>query len=920
MSFVKRTISNLTQRLRDVDAARVVFWVCIVAWGVRLAFLSFPWRVFNLETQVDNPELVYAGAEFVHTNDWAERWGMVETRTPKESVPWMMAHLIWAGLMPGVGPIAYALSLIYSVIAALALMGAAGRIYDARSHADGAPASADSLKPSPRGALLAALAVSLSPLLLNYSTLLFDSMQSAMFASLSVYFLSDRRWNPISLLLGGISLGLLYVAGDASEPVALALVVGCLPGIVAPLFQSELSLIKRLLRVALLPVCGYGAALFVAWIFLHWSRYAGSPLMERLLDPAGLKADWSVKPAQGWGTLKGDWFRQMMELDPLIEWLLAASAVFLFRSRALGLPKKIALAVLLIPVFVLLYFATPRVSDRSLFSVILFGVLALPLMLLSPREGVVPKGSPAQNFAPLGLPGLCIASALILFYYTRWSALSIMPRQTFSAWPVLLLTFLAAPLFVFRERFSAFLKLGALVGGVIFSLGVASAFLTKNAEYRAIAHTSLHPQRTKIDYGILMADLRPYKEIKGDLRRAFHSFGTIWPLFPGYLYDAPEFSPAEVHRRLKDAELEWIAGFGFDLFSRFAYEAPDPTVKALPPPGTPETPLKVKPDRSIGGDVFYSPGYNRGLELRPVGSRGGRITEAAATITLPTHCKEPMLTTFGLEWGSVTPNVPITPPLVAKLKLQIEVEGNIIASLDTMIFPKVPDGNWALGRTTFYETYMTPIMATKPEMDFRLLARLELPVDPTLKGEPNYAYCPPVSCYIRRPYITGRPYPLTVISGFASLLAADETMDLYQNFDNKLSMLALARAGLGAQGKSVGAHWKTALWTGKRENELVFAGSYADVTKCVMEINGKPILEFVPQKEDGLWEQDGISLRMKYMGDNMGSHALFGLRLPDGFSPPNTPIEIRVLVLNGKDGQSWFGVRGLTDATKLPQF
>ncbi|MBI3737309.1 hypothetical protein HY256_12455, partial [Candidatus Sumerlaeota bacterium] len=42
------------------------------------------------------------------------------------------------------------------------------------------------------------------------------------------------------------------------------------------------------------------------------------------------------------------------------------------------------------------------------------------------------------------------------------------------------------------------------------------------------------------------------------------------------------------------------------------------------------------------------------------------------------------------------------------------------------------------------------------------------------------------------------------------------------------------------------------------------------------------------------------------------------LRLPEGYSPPNQSVQLAVRVTQAKEGQAWFGIRAMSDASAFP--
>ncbi|MBI1785874.1 hypothetical protein HYR69_12085 [Candidatus Sumerlaeota bacterium] len=147
-------------------------------------------------------------------------------------------------------------------------------------------------------------------------------------------------------------------------------------------------------------------------------------------------------------------------------------------------------------------------------------------------------------------------------------------------------------------------------------------------------------------------------------------------------------------------------------------------------------------------------------------------------------------------------------------------------------------------------------------------------------------------------------------SGMASVVEAFEQRQGYPWTNENPKLLAFSRKSDGVKGK--GVKWKTAPWSGKSADVLLIPTSFEGANlKVELSANGKSLLDFSPLDTDGpqSWEKNGAKLEFHKVGVFQGVHGVFGLTLPDGFSPADQPIELSIKITGADNEQSWFGVR-----------
>ncbi len=901
LTFLPRKIGGI---VRGVSVEGFVASLVVFSWLVRFLFLSIPIPLDEQERAGMNAASMRQAAEFACTVNWAERWQIAYKSTDHVHLLWSLPHLLFGAIAPSPGENAFAVSLMAALGAMAALAGAANRLYGRR------------------GLLFALLIAGLSPMFLLYALRVSGTILAALWICVALFCFSSPRWKSWQWAIGGLAVGLALGSAEGTGAVAVALGVGLAFSALAGLFARKVSIWRRLWGSFVCPALAVGFAILPVWLISYWTRYSGGKFAFHLLEAWDVRKELSREEF----LVQIVWWRRFCELDPFLISALVAAAVFGVRHASIRIPSKILLAAILLCVASGLSLASHSAQSRVWIPLLIAGVVGaawgLGLGWMKETRTDADDTESKKELSPLSAPALLIAIAVWIVLLTQQRELSFAPRMTFPGWPLLALTLSGLCAGTLRERMRPAIFGAGLLGIIWFLGGAVVAFQTKNVEFRKLAFASEHPQLKELEGASLMNEA-VYPALEQRANDKLVVIGPVWRYYPGFLYDDDPYKIETVRERLRAHKLDHLLQPEDLAYASVFFESSDPTGQMLPPPGTPECPSGVRAIDVSG--KRYTPPINpyRGLELKIRGSRKGlvlkipgvkrefeffqppeqkaKVAEVTAFVPLVAEGDEKTTRTFGFEWQAITPYVPDA----AKLILSIYQDDLRLGSFPVPIAMNTPAG--AIGSTAqATRLFRCPIAAGAGTHEIRFVAQLNIP---------DKTYCPPVSLYIRRPFISRTPYPPQPVSGYAYLLEADITAPKYANFDGEYRMLAYTRRSFGINGK--GVSWKTAPWTGKSANTVVFAASYYLAPQIQLSLNGKVILNFTPHGEDESWSQNGFQLSMRAMPMAVGMHGIFSLKLPDGWSPAGEPLTISAKVLGGVDDSAWFGVRDLTDAKDL---
>ena len=158
------------------------------------AFLDLNRSAFFHRLRVLGVGFVSALRSSQQSSNWAERWAFLEQYAGGR-IYWILGHVLWAGILRTGPEGAMALNAIMSIIAALALTGAARQMF------------------GPLGMWWCVLLCSLSPLFLNYSVRVLATMPAVMWICVALFAFTRPRATVISWIAGGAALGMAFALG-----------------------------------------------------------------------------------------------------------------------------------------------------------------------------------------------------------------------------------------------------------------------------------------------------------------------------------------------------------------------------------------------------------------------------------------------------------------------------------------------------------------------------------------------------------------------------------------------------------------------------------------------------------------------------------------------------------------------------------
>ncbi len=856
---------------------KLVYALCAGSTVFRFLFLALPTILGWDERGPVEATRYPTASEYLLTSNWGERWRIVEYYSEGGRILWLIGHLLWANLFPGASNEAFALSAVASVIAMLALAGAARRLY------------------GERGFLLALLLISLSPFFLNYSVRVLAVIQSVMWLCVALFCFCSRRWSLGAWLGGGVSLGLGFGTYYGAGPTVVAIALGLGVSVLIELFRRGPFFPWRPWNCLVCPVLGGAAALLPLLTLEYWAQDSGTSYLNRLFHHENLTWDYFPGPY-------GLWLREFFECEPLFQILMILVAGWVFRAVWLKLPLRILLEIAILGAVILAAISMQYAFLRAWISVFLF--VAVPIAVLNwkilDREWMNTRADsitgeapvPPVGRAPFGRVATLVSFCALFVVYTIWRKVSDMPRLTFAGWPVLLLGFCGLLLAVFRDRWEALLRTSAVLGIAILIIGGGTTYYYKNGYVRMIFHSSTHPGTRTVDVFDLIVNDRGYEPLR---RRASDDFKVVAAsgrLYPATGYDDELYKVLDLRRKLQFNNLGSLLHgheltYGFILF-----DEGDPSGRIFPPPGTPMVPHENYGLNFEGKPYFPRIHPFKGMELAfPASDQSGDRT-LTAVFALPALAGRP--TTFGMEFqagGGIYETK-------ARLALQVLWRDQAILNLAPSLGP-------VLGEPQVVTVPFTP-KADREE--FKVVATLQLPED---------EHCPPVSCYLRRPFIQ-KPYVIPSvqrISGYAELTDADQVV---QNVAFNAAIgatLARTRQTDGPDAK--GVSWNTEPWNGDTKTPLVFACSSEMDPDCQLFINGKKIMQFVPGGQWKLWDGHGFLMEFRYLDTRQGTNGVMSLKIPKGGAPTGEPLKLAVKMGPQSRQYSWFGIREIQNAPEL---
>ncbi len=878
-------------------ARKLVFALCGATWVVRLLFLAYPTALGHDEYPVLGVGSYVAASNFMHTSNWAERWEIVERYSYGRTFC-VITHLIWAYLFPSKSLSAFSLSALSAMIAMGAFAATAKRIY------------------GERGFLLALLLASLSPYFLTYSIRLYATMQAVMWVCLAMLSFSSPRWSLKSWSWGGLCLGLAFTTHYGTGPAIAALAIGMTICLFLSLFESGVSIGRRLWRFFLCPIPGVVAALLPMAVLDYWSRWAGAfnaypsqAYSDRLFSHENLV--WNYYPGP-----YGMWLRHLFEFEPFYQIATVVALCLTFRASWISRLSRALLCVIYLTAIVLVGVSMSQAYPRAWVSIPLFTLIGLgiPYFRILDRswlrlriqagedekekekdeDGTRPIPPPPFNpqslSAPLGRWAVPVSLIALAVFYTFFRKLSDMPRLTFAGWPILSLGLCGLLLSLFQKRFETLVRFCAIFGLPIFLIGAAGTLYSRDAASRRDLFGWKYPEKKFVEYvDLILSDIGyPYLDRRvNDNVRIYAA--SSW-VYPEVMYEEEIYKIIDLRKRYYFHSVDRIMRPEEMINGSVHYDEGDPTNKILPSPGTPLTPHDLV-GHNLQGNIFFPRIHPyRGIELDFPASEGSVKNEQSVEFTLPAQAGRP--TIFGFEWEAISPNLPDDTRLtVTAFAGHREV---------AVMAPLVEFG------ATRHKLFQCPYTPTKEREDIRLVAKLEVT---------QSKHCPPVSLYIRRPFIqipwvpSGHPKG---VSGFARLI---EAPDLQPDAPYTESVRALlARAYKMPEGQDKELRWETAPWSGDDRDWIAIACSYDAGPACQLSVNGEVIIpSFQPDGTWKVWDGKGFVLEFKYLSARLGVGGILRLKLPPGKFRAGEPLELGIKVIGGRDNHSWFGVRDVAN-------
>ncbi len=844
-----------------------VFAFFAATWIVRCIFLTTPSMMNADEWPMWRAGDPAVASDFINTPNWAEKWEILERVSFGGRIFWIFFHLLWVYAMPNALNGTYALSLVWGLIAMVSLAGAARRLY------------------GERGFLIALMAASASPYLLNYSLRTIGTVQSVSWLCVALYFFTSRRWSLWSWIAGGTCLALSFGAHYGTGSAVVCIAAGLGASVAVRIFRRRLSARERFLKGLLYPVLGATAALLPLLILEFWARHSGGKYFRRLTEHENLtQAGESVSYGEWFGNLgpRGMWLRYLFEFEPTIQaGLIAALGCAAFLPQ-LSRRAKIGLGSLAILLAGLLISGMGLAIPRAWASILIYLALGIGFaiwMLTGKPESETPSHE-FESDAPFGRISMLVSCLCVITLFTSWRNISYMPRHIFAAWPIFFLGFCALILEVFRTRFRR-LAIGVLfLSCLTFTQGATGSFITKSKDIRQNVVGRLYPYFSGVFFANLLLDNYGYPSLwnrapDGDVRILSHSL----LLYPASSYDEELFKVLDQQTKMKLNDLDSLAS-GHAIFNGdILFQTIDREKKTIPPP---HVPIWPKEDRGKGEMRFIGVGAKswtpyeakihpyRGLTLAFPPMKKGGVAEIRRNIVLEGEAG--MTIPFGFEYMAIGGHLPMD----SRLELTVTQDGG--TTLGTVNVP-------ANAIASAFNLFNTTTTLTRAATEFSLVARWTTP---------EGAYVPPMTLYARRPYLLQTPAPIvrTATSGLESVLAYDATFPDFKLPDGTLAPYYFTRLSDGEKGK--GLKWKTAPARGVPNEKFVFVATSLNRPNCRITINGEVVDEFRPFGSFLAWESDKYAMQFWPIGSMGGANGVLVLMVKGKLVKKGEPLEIEI--------------------------
>jgi hypothetical protein len=716
--------------LARVPPGRIIFFVVVAAWAVRAFFLSVPNPLSIDEVSALAGGEYGTAARFVATSDWAERWD-VANHFRQWHILWIALHSAWGYLFASDGQTAYALTVVAALVAMLATAGSARHLY------------------GERGYQLALLITSVSPLCLNYTVRVLGAMPATMFLSLALFFFTSERPRVWRWIAGGFCMGTAFGISFGAGAVIVALAAGLGLSIVRALLDTEVARKKKIWRCGVAPIMGMIAALVPLAPIELSARHAGAPYSDFLLHHTMLVLG-------AWPGPYGLWLRELFELDPLLQVLVFVTMAYALRAATLDPRPKSLLGAAGVAMVALLFFSLDQAPPRVFVSLGLFALAACAVFFSRilerecPTAGVEddPKTEALAVEAPFDYRSLVVGILILAVVLTASRNLSNMTRLVFPAWPLFILALIGLLLRTFVNRYTAVVRVIAVLGSVLFLVGAGATFHAKSAHSRARAYAAQRPYMRQLIYeNFWDADsaARSYGGLSTRARYDVAVFGPPAELYPASAYEEDPYKILLFRNNLAAFGLGRILTGEEIIWASIFYE--DGRAESdRPPPGIPDAPEDARGLDAAGNPFIPRVHPHRGVEMRFPARDSGGPAEMSMTIALPAELEKEGA--IGFEFMAFTPYVPAGTRLIISAfqgerqlgSMPIAIAGSegrqADASLPLYEIPRQKSDPFRLVRW--------PIRPNSKIEKIRIVARLEIP-----SGQ----FSPPVSCYIRRPYI-----------------------------------------------------------------------------------------------------------------------------------------------------------------------
>ncbi len=878
---------NLRFSINSISIRKLVFAVCAATWVVRLCFVSYPVVLSNDEVLALTANSYEPATEFLCSTNWAERWVIVDEYSRGGRVLGILLHLLWGCVYPSDGETAWALNAMFAVVAMAALSLAARRLY------------------GERGFLLCLLFISVSPLFLNYMIRLLATMGAVMWISLALWVFASPKWGLKTWLLGGFFLGVAFGTHYATGTVILALAAGLACALLRIFFCRGISLGRKGLQCFVYPLLGVAVAVAPLGAVELWARYSGGSYLGRLTSHENLHRVYWLGPY-------GLWLREMIELDPLLEVLLFAAIFATFQSKFLGWGKKIFLALGYLLTLALVVVSFQSAPSRAYISVALFAAIGSAAVLFRALKSrwlgeaataEEPDASGQSDRSPLAGWPLAVSLLAMAAIFTRYPAVSNMPRLAFPGWTLILLGMTGLLLKLFADRYDALMRGTAVVGIALFMLGAGASARAKGLSRRVGTFVKQREYLKKAEYAQFFLDDYIFPVLNNRAREKMFVFSPPYDLYPASCYEE-EFDKVfiRISERLVSNRLDRTLKPEQLAQAQVFYEASAPDYKSfiLPPPATPDVPSGAK-ETDSRGKPFSPPVHpSRGLELRFPRMESKEPVELSATFDLPAEIGRD--STFGFEYMLVGPKAPFGSNCVIT-----------IYAGDKPLSPNIVVSQ-IITKATKLQLFTCPVKPEANPQPIRVTAKL---VVPSAKDAPPQ-YCPPVSVYIRRPFIQAPAAPRAVLSGFSAIIQSPETLPTYGWPKGAPCLLALARKAKGTE-PTAEIRWKSAPWSGNVAQPLAFASSFNGVRmQGELSVNGREAMIFYATPFNLIQKHDGYTLEYVNLATTGSeNHGVYILTLPEGAGRAGESVELSARLLPATDDGAWWGVRGIQDAEKL---